>query len=269
MKYILTGSHGFIGQNLGKSLLLDKNVVKTIPRDLLTEEWNLKSYLESEQPDVIIHLAAYGNHSQQQDFLETISSNILVTSVLLNASKEIDYKAFINISTSSVNLPVQTFYSASKRSAELICESFVQKYNKNIVTIRPYSVYGPQEADFRFIPTVIRSINSGAEFNLVPHVKHDWIYINDFIQGVKLVIPVAERLRGKSVDVGTGRSYTNLEIVKLLEKISGKKANYTLVDKMRDYDTTDWVANTAVIEYLRFKQEYTLFDGLSETYEHY
>lgn len=268
-RYLISGANGFIGGNLGHKLLLDGHIIRSIPRDLLSEKWNLKKYIESEQPDVIIHLAAYGNHSTQQDFLETIESNVMVSSRLLEASKDIDYKAFINISTSSVYLPVQTFYSASKKAIELICQAFIQKYNKNIVTIRPYSVYGPGEADFRFIPTVIRSVKNNQEFSLVSDPKHDWIFIDDFIDGVKLVINKADKLKGCAVDIGTGLSYSNKQIVDLIEQIHGKKIKYSNVSQMRDYDTKHWTADTSVTDFLGLKPKYSLKDGLKKTYESY
>lgn len=269
MKYLISGSTGFIGSNLCSALLNDGEEVRSIPRDYLYNYFELKNYLEMMNPDYIIHLAAWGNHSTQKDLDKTVSANIGVTTTMLQASRDVGYRSFINISSSSVSLPTETFYSATKAGAERICKAFSREHGKPIVNIRPYSVYGIGEASFRFIPTVIKSAKSEESFNLVPNSKHDWIYIKDFINGLKLVIPHSEKMSGESINIGTGRDYTNKDVVDIIEKIHGKKLNYKLVDNLRDYDCDSWVADTQVLEYMGWTQEHSLEQGLRETYEYY
>lgn len=266
MKYLISGTNGFIGSSIAIHLMKKGQEVRSIPRDLLYNYFELKEYLELEKPDVIIHLAAYGNHSHQKDLDQIVSANIGCTCTLLQASKDIDYKAFINTSTSSVHLPRQTFYSASKKATEEICKAFSQEYKKNIISVRPFSVYGPGEADFRFIPTVIRSIKNGEEFSLAPNPTHDWIYIEDFISGVLTVVEHAGVLYEKSIDIGTGISYTNRQVVEEIEKISGEKAEYN-TGVSKNYDSREWVCKDESLRSLGWKPKYTLSEGLRKTYE--
>jgi nucleoside-diphosphate-sugar epimerase len=278
MKYVITGASGFIGTKLYMYLLENNHEVRGIPRDYLYNYFKLKEYLELEQPDVIVHLAAYGNHSTQNNLYMAAEANISATITLLEASKDINYRCLINTSTSSVNLDRQTFYSATKRGAEEICRAFSQEYDKPIVSVRPYSVYGPGEASHRFIPTVIRSIKIGEEFTLAPNARHDWIYIKDFIEGILSVVRRAEYLKGETVEVGTGISYSNLDVVENLELIASgrekynqggfvdalgkERANYKVVDSLRSYDSTSWECKESIID-----PQYSLFEGLKETYE--
>jgi nucleoside-diphosphate-sugar epimerase len=158
---------------------------------------------------------------------------------------------FYNFSSSSVTLNTDTFYSATKLCAEHVCNAFAIKYNKSIRNIRPYSVYGEGEASFRFIPTVISKLHNGEEMMLDEYATHDWIYIEDFIDAL---------LNGYS-EIGTGIKTTNIEIVRTLEDISGKKLKYK-PSKLRSYDNKNWVAKEGV-------KHISLEEGLLKTYKHY
>ena len=269
MKWLISGSKGFLGSRLALHLINQGEEVRSIPRDLLYNYYELKQYLEAEKPDYIIHLAAWGNHSTQRDLDKTVASNIGCTTTLLQASEDVDYKAFINTSTSSVLLPRQTFYSASKASTEHICHAFFQEHNKPVVSIRPFSVYGIGEANHRFIPNVIRAIKVGAGFDLSPDAKHDWIYIDDFIQGVEKIVENIDLLAGLPVNIGTGLDYSNQEIIDIIERIHGEKLDYVIDKNMRSYDSKSWVADNEVLKELGWKQKVSIYEGLKKTYEHY
>ena len=157
MKFVLTGGNGFIGQHLAEVLEKQGHAVNLLNRDMLSSIHDMTDELKKIAPDYIIHLAAYGNHFNQRDEAETLNANIIKLFKLLKASESIDYKGFINFSTSSVQLDVQTMYSATKAAGEHICKAYAQKYNKPIISVRPASVFGEGEETFRFIPMVVHS----------------------------------------------------------------------------------------------------------------
>lgn len=225
--YYATGLGGFIGRNLSKHI-------------------DVQRYQSNKEGEyVVIHLSAYGNHYYQDNIGDIIQANILD---LLKMVSECDERLvkFYNISTSSVTLPKQTMYSASK----LFGETFIDALNdERFVNVRPYSVYGPGEADHRFIPTVIRHLHSGEEMLLDTKARHDWIHVDDFIKAM---------LAGYT-SVGTGVNYSNLEIVEMLEIISGKKLNYK-ESRLRSYDNYSWRSPVSV-------PHRHIYEGLKNTYE--
>ena len=230
----ITGSQGFIGKHLCNYLEANGQKVIQIKRDLS----NVKN------EGTIINLAAYGNHSYQTDLNEIINVNVHSLVKLIAKTKKCD--KFINISTSSISLKNQTGYSLTKALGELIINGKDSRYTN----VRPYSVFGEGEADFRFIPTVIRCLKTGQSMPLVPNVTHDWIYIHDFIKAM---------LAGHK-EIGTGHKTTNLEIVRCLEKISGKKLNFDVVKSLRPYDNDNWVCLNPV-------KSIPLYEALKLTYE--
>lgn len=237
--FLVTGGSGFIGSYLCKYLTERGHRVIKVKRDL--------SNLDTSQPYSVINLGAYGNHSSQLDLNEMINVNVHQLVKLIALTK--DCIKFYNISTSSVTLHTQTGYSLTKALGELL----INKQNHTrYINIRPYSIFGEGEAANRFIPTIIRCLNSGEEMNLEEKPSHDWIHVEDFI-----------RLMFAEVkDCGSGYSWTNLEIVRFLEEISHKKLNYKRVYGLRTYDTNHWVSPK------KHKLTIGLIKGLKRTYEH-
>ena len=269
MKAVISGQSGFIGSHLHQALLSRKYSVARITQEVLYSPNNLKAFFKEEQPDYIFHLASYGNHNNQTDRAMTIFSNIIGTYNMLDASLDIAYKAFFYFSSSSVRLPHETFYSAAKASAERIIRAFINVFDKPIITIRPFSIYGPGEADFRFIPTIIRSIETKQKMALDPDPMHDWIYIDDMIDALIFLLTPKHitYAKGQRIQIGTGEQATNIGVAEMLREISGKELKYEFERNMRPYDTKFWKADTAFMNTLGWKTKVSLEEGLRKTYQ--
>jgi nucleoside-diphosphate-sugar epimerase len=234
MNHFLTGRSGFIsGHVIAYLKEQGHTIVDTMP-----------------EADVIVHLAAYGNHSHQNNIRDTVQANITDLYDLIKTARQIGrFQKFYNISTSSVTLKKQTPYSASKMMGETIVNSFG---DERIVNVRPYSVYGPGEASHRFIPRIIECLHSGEEMELTIGAWHDWIFAPCFVKA----------MFSGYTHIGTGVMSNNKDVVGYLESISGKKLNYKLVNNLREYDTDKWVCPTGV-------PALSLYEGLKLTYDHF
>lgn len=274
---LLTGSSGFIGSALKEKLIKKGFNVKTISHNYLYNFVKLKRIVKDLSPQYIFHLAAYGNKYHQSDDLKIIKANIISTVNLLYATKDIPYSAFINTGSSSEygiknkpmsesdSLDTDTFYGATKASSTLICRAFAKKYSKPIVTIRPFTVYGPFDDKNKFIQVAIKSFQNNSDLKLVKG-KHDWIYIDDFINGVLTVVKNAKKLEGRTINIGTGIQSTNNQVVKILEEIFSKKIRIIEIDRIRIYDTNiSWVADNSLIKSLGWLPKYSLKEGLFKT----
>lgn len=267
---VISGASGFIGTHLARKLVLQDIKVIAIPRDVFSDMFLLTRFFRYLQPNYIFHLAAYGNHSKQDNNAEIVNVNYAGTYSLLAATKDIPYKAFINVSSSSVLLEHETFYSATKAGAERLCKAFASEYGKPVINVRPYSVYGPGEADFRFIPTVFKACLTGDILKLSPDAVHDWIYVDSFVEGmITSATRYVHKMKGKSWNFGTGIGTSNLEVVRMIEKITGKKAAIVMNNSMmRKYDSKEWVMKYNSESYM-WLTEYlpTLEEGLRKVYE--
>jgi len=238
----------------------------------------LKTLIDTIKPDYIYHLASYGNMGNQDNDDEVIMANIIRTWTLLKATQEIDYKLFMNFSTSSVygfsNTKMgeslkprpRTMYAATKAGAEYICRAFRKKHKKTIVTVRPFSVYGEGEADFRFIPTIIFNALNNRTSRVIKGT-HDWIYINDFIDGVMTLTDCCEGLSKRTYNLGTGLLTTNEQIVIEISKYLDVKCEN--IDEYKKSDSKVWFASTSRMAMLNYRPKTSLEEGIKKTVEYF
>lgn len=227
MRTYVTGASGFLGSYLTKKL----SDPTSIPHNQISK-------IKLADFDYFYFLSSYGNLSTQTDDKKIIKANVTDLIDILLQVKWDKVKSFVYISSSSVTLPVQTMYSRTKRAAEEILESFAEKYNASICIIRPFSVTGPGEQKIHIIPRLIDSCLNGTPLEFIGSPKHDYIDVRDVVKGILTL----SQTHAKGVfELGTGKSYSNREVLKLVEKITGKKANIR-PGKAKPYDTKDWVS---------------------------
>lgn len=299
---LLTGGAGFIGANLVNKLLelgcknINLIVRKTtdlkrlkniLPKinlfysDLLDVN-KLKTIINKINPSIIFHLATYSAYRDQAAISEMIEANIKGTLNLLMSLKDINYKIFINTGSSSEYglkekpmseedlLKPISFYATTKASATLLCQVFASEYRRPIVTLRPFSVYGPYEEEKRFVPTIIRSIIGNKPIKLtLGKQRRDFIYIQDAVDIYIKTMLYGQKLSGQILNMGTGIEYTNDEVVQVFFKITGKRVK---IEKgafpNRIWDTSHWVANmTKTKKLLKWSPSFTLEEGLRKTYQ--
>lgn len=278
---VVTGSSGFIGTNLCR-VLIDKGYkVAPFPRELFTDAGAMTEWLKEANPTLIVHLASYGNHSTQKDYNQTMLANVVNTYTLLEASRNINYDAFINVSSSSVYgrkvtamketmLPEpDNFYGCTKAAGEYIARSYAMDLKKPVVTVRPFSVYGPGEADHRLIPTLLRSFLLNEQMMLADTPVHDWIYIEDFIEGLLLVADKASNLRGNIVNIGTGRQVDNSFVCEVLKGLTAKDGRIRHSGEARDYDLSLWKSDCSVLRAFGWAPRVSIEQGLWHTFMYY
>ena len=253
MKIVVAGG-GFISSHLVKRLEKEGNQVKVIHHT--DKPKKIKA-------NCLFYLFSYGNHYHQKALLSSFKANLIDYYKLICDNDCI----VVYFSTSSVILPVQTHYSTSKYLGERLGLWWAKKFKKPIIVIRPYSVYGPGEADFRFIPTVCKSLIKGENLRIC-QAWHDWIYIDDLIDGVLTALKNIRRTAGKIVPVGTGKHYSNFSILERLRKISGKEVKLEKMEK-RPYDNKGWVANSSFLRSMGWKPKHSIDEGLKKTFEFY
>ena len=262
----ITGASGFVGSNLTRALIKNdysvhilnrstnlswrlKNISNRITVHIgnITNVKSLEQALQKTKPDYIIHLATFGAYHYQTDLKKIIEVNIKGTKNLLEASRNISYKCLINTGSSS---------------------EYGRK-NKPIVTLRLFSVYGPFEESKRFIPTIMKSIAFKKPINLTSeNQRHDFIFIDDVSLAYFSALKKGSKLAGKVLNIGTGKEYTNDEIVQKLFKVTNKK---TGVKKgayiKRQWDSSHWMADISnAKKMLEWEPAYTIDKGLHTAY---
>ena len=276
MKIIITGHTGFIGKSLLERFKGEE--IMAIGREWKTDS-TLKDQIKQFNPEYIIHCAA-----EIKNAYNTFEANVLMLNWLLETTINIDYKAFINIGSSSeygyTTIPMtekellkpRTMYEATKGAGTLLCQGFAREFNKPVVTVRPFSVYGEYEPSSRLIPTLFRNFKNNIVSNISLGV-HDFIHIDDFLDGL-LYIMLSEReiIKGDIVHLGSGVQYTNLEVFNIIKDLFNSTLEPISIENIfNKYDTLNWVADiTYAKSRYKFNPKYNLKTGLKNLYEiHY
>lgn len=222
-----TGASGFIGKNLSKKIDIipvpHKNINQQYSRDF----------------GFFFYLSTYGNlASQTQDF-EVFKANVFDPLNVLEKIINSNFKSFMYVSTSSVKLKKQTMYSRSKKAGEEIMLSVLERYSKPICIVRPLSVTGVGEQKEHLIPTLIDAAFTGKTINFVSWPTHDYIDVDDVTDGM---INLAKNSARGVYELGTGTSYSNIEVKDIVESVTGKIIKVNPITSLRDYDTGSWIS---------------------------
>lgn len=258
MKILISGSHGFIGTHLREAYEKCGNKVIAIPRYLLHQPELLETFFIEQKPDIIIHLAAYGNMYDQKDKRAMVAGNIHTLLTMLEASRDTPYKAFINMSSSSVLLQTETMYSATKKAGEAICKAFSQEYHKSIISVRPSTVIGNGEQAAHLIPQLIVSAKTQQPIPFVSKPTHDYIDVRDLCSAIEFIGDNVYHCGQYAYNVSNNQATTNLEVAKSVSKALGKKPVIAEEDQLRPYDTANWKVDNTELLKLGWKPQYTL-----------
>jgi UDP-glucuronate 4-epimerase len=191
----------------------------------------------------VLHLAAVAGVRNSFNFPELyFNNNIKGFYNLIELSKILKVKHFVYASSSSVygnnnTMPSKeefntdtplSFYSASKKTNEVMAYAYSSMYKFPSTGIRFFSVYGPygrsDMAILKFIDKILKNkkitlFNSGNHFR-------DFTYIDDAVLALDKIlknIPSKNNLH-KIFNVSTGKSTSILELVALIEDICKVKA---------------------------------------------
>ena len=298
--FLITGASGFVGSNLLRKLVEKKAQVHIILRKN-SKTWRIKDILpkvnihisdlsnykdvlkivQKTKPTVIYHLASYGAYPFQKNADQILKVNVTGTWNLLHALLNNEYKLFVNTGSSSEygfkNKPMKetdllepaSYYSVAKCTQTHLCSHMAKESNKPIVTLRPFSVYGPYEEPSRFMPTLLKSLYLGEKMNLTsPDTARDFIYMDDMIDAY-LKIEELRKYSGMTFNIGTGIQSTIKQVVKTAFKISNKKIPLEWGGmEARSWDTKNWVADISLAKkLLKWKPEYNLEQGLYKNWE--
>jgi len=299
-KVIVTGGAGFIGANLLRKLLEKKaevvlllkkdtknwrikdiqNNLKIIYLDLL-ESQNIKRAFKQIKPQIVYHLATNGAYSYQNERDKMLTTSIAGVLNLLDASKEVDLELFINTGSSSEYgfkkdamkeddiLEPNSFYAISKATQTHICKYYYQEFHIPVVTLRPFSVYGPFEEPGRLIPNILKAYYSNNKLEMVgKNIVRDFMLIDDYIN-LNLKVSLLTKFPGEVFNVGSGKQISFDKLIKISEKSINKKLSVNWGRYApRKWDTFNWEADmTKTKKNLRFVPKISLESGLKKNWK--
>ena len=286
---IVTGHDGFLGSHLVPELQKKFNVIGVSKTGYSQKITQLKkdickiSYLDFPgKINYIIHLAAITDPIYcQKNPKECFNVNVNGTQNILELARRKDSK-IIFFSTSHVygipkKLPVKeedpkhptSIYSGCKLAAEIICESYSRTYGLDVSIVRLFSVYGPNSSSHLVVNSIINQLLKNKVIQLGNvNSRRDFIYVTDVIQAIKIILKTIHGFN--DYNVGTGKSYSILEICEILKKISKKNIPVkSIKSKIRKNDLSKIVCDPTKIQNLGWKSKIGISVGLQKMLEWY
>lgn len=204
----------------------------------------LGAAMDEIEPDVVVHMAARAGVRPSIAAPALYADvNVRGTAALLDAARARGISRVVVASSSSVYgnasrvpfseddaaiSPVSP-YAATKRAAELLCETFAGLEPRlRIVSLRFFTVYGPRQRPDLAIHKFATLISSGRPIPVYGDgsSSRDYTYVTDTVQGV---LGAIERTRDPAVrhevyNLGESQTTTLRELIALLEDALGQKA---------------------------------------------
>src|SRR5574344_1031945 len=280
MKFLVTGGAGFIGSNYLLEMVNKYPDDTYVCLDALTYAGNLKtlkdildkpnfkfvkgnicdkslvdSLFKEEQFDIVINFAAETHVDRSienpQIFLET---NIIGTSILMDACLKYKVKRFHKVSTDEVygdlpldkpellfheDTPLHTSspYSTSKASADLLTLAYYRTYGLPVTISRCSNNYGPYQFPEKLIPLMINNASQDKKLPVYGEGLNvrDWLYVKDHWYGILAVLEKGKV--GEVYNLGGHNEKANIEIVKIiLEKLGKPESLITHVADRHGHD---------------------------------
>ena len=242
----------------------------------------------TEKPDVVVNFAAESHVDRSIEnpavFLET---NVMGTQVLLDACRKYGVKRYHQVSTDEVygdlpldrpdlffteQTPLHTSspYSASKASADLLCNAYQRTYGLPITISRCSNNYGPNQFPEKLIPLMIA--NALADKLLPVYGEglnvRDWLYVEDHCAAIDLILEKGEP--GQVYNIGGHNEMHNIDIVRLICKSLGKPESLiTYVTDRKGHDMRYAIDPSFIHQELGWLPTTKFEDGIQKTIQWY
>jgi nucleoside-diphosphate-sugar epimerase len=306
MRYLVTGGAGFIGSNIVDELVRRGHQVTVLDDLSAGKESNLADVrgkidlrigsitdladIQSacHGADYVIHLAARTSVPRSvQNPIETNHVNIDGTLNVLVAARDAKVRRFTYAASSSAYGETPTLpktesmqpdpispYGITKYVGELYAQVFGRVYGLENVCVRYFNVFGPRQDPTSQYSGVLSRFMLAVIEGQAPVVYGDGEQSRDFtfienIVDETLRACEAKGASGMVFNGGTGARITLNQVLKLLEKVTGKKiqAKY---DSPRAGDIRDSQADVSLArKVLGYEPRVHFEEGLQRTWEWY
>lgn len=309
----VTGAAGFIGSNFIKYFFQRHENWRILCIDSLTyagDTENIAEELKSERcrffktdicdrngifeifkaerPDIVLNFAAESHVDRAiKNPGLFVSTNVMGTQVLLDASREFGVSRFHQISTDEVygDLPLERSelkfteqsllrpsgaYSASKASADLLALAYFRTYGLPVTVSRCSNNYGKYQFPEKLIPLMIEKAMQNEPLPVYGGGENvrDWIHVLDHCAAVEKIL--FEGAPGEIYNIGAENERSNISMVRAILDYTDKP--YSLIQYVPDrlgHDLRYAIDASKIRRELGWKPQIDFKKGFADTIEWY
>ena len=248
----------------------------------------IRAVFDKHRPDYVINFAAESHVDRSIEHPGVfLTTNIIGTQVLLDASREFGVARYHQVSTDEVygdlpldkpdlffteETPIHTSspYSASKAGADLLCLAYARTYKMPITISRCSNNYGPYHFPEKLIPLMITNAMQDKPLPVYGKGENirDWLYVLDHCSAIDLI--VRKGTPGEVYNIGGHNERRNIDVVK--EILSQLDKPETLINYVTDrpgHDLRYAIDPAKIGAHLGWQPETKFEDGLRQTIQWY
>ena len=271
----ITGSRGFIGSTVAEFLVSKgHNIISLDPWVRNTVQ---KDYSENFKLDWILHFGAKTSILQSfKEPIDTYENNIISTFKALRIAEK-NKTNFLYLSSYVYGTPqyipidekhrvnATNPYMGSKLISEQICKQICQNCSIPLLIFRAFNIYGIGYKKGRLISDILIALRDKKLLKLNdPTPRRDYLYIKDFIILLEKVLKLKKIPEG-IYNLGSGKSYSNKEVVNLFNKLTENRIGIKPVLNSRPNDIQECVADISKLKKtFSWTPSYSLESGILE-----
>lgn len=304
-KILVTGAAGMVGWHV-KELLAraGHTVIPTCRADCdLRDARDTRLFFEATEPTHVIHTAAtvYGIMGNMRNQGKSLYENTVINTNVIEAARAVGVTKITAMGTGAVYPtwgrdefgrmgdgqyrtddifsgrphPSEGGYAHAKRHMLAMLEAYKESYGMDFAYVVSCNLFGPGDKfdgeNGHVVPMLVKKFYDAKQSGGVVTIwgdgsaQRDFLYVKD---AASAVVEVAKGFSGP-INMGSGSVWRIKEIVRTLTKISGLPPDRVVWDASkpngqdyRAYDLRDLAA-------LGFKPQYSVADGLRETWDWY
>jgi dTDP-glucose 4,6-dehydratase len=307
MRILVTGGAGFIGSHLVRRLLNSGHEL-VVNLDALRYSGNLDNltdiaghaqyrFIHGDICDATTVEKAIKDHAIEavincaaethvdRSILDPSSfarTDVVGTSVLLEESRKVEVKRFLQVSTDEVYgsveagssreddpLDPRSPYSASKAGADLLVKSYWSTFRFPVVITRGSNTYGPNQYPEKFIPLFITNAIDDQPLPLYGdgRYRRDWLSVFDHCAAIEQVLQRGEP--GQAYNIGGGNERENIDVARRILQHLGKPPSLLRHVEDRPGHDRRYAVDSARLRTLGWQPTVVFEEGLRDTVEWY
>lgn len=247
---LVTGGSGFIGSHVVDALLKRKykvtifdletpkrKDVKFIKGSLLNKDL-VKFALK--KINSVFHLAAVSDINKVKSIpVKTVETNILGTTIILEASRNLNVDRFIFAGSVYSYSSAGNLYTTSKTASELIIKNYQLLFGRKFTILRYATAFGPRNRNVDAISIFVKKALKNQD--LVIHgngqQKRNYVYVEDLAEGS--MIALKEKTKNKIITLASNQNVSIFNLAKIIIKLTKSKSRIIFDKKKRRIDDFD------------------------------
>lgn len=282
MKVLVTGGEGYIGAITAQELI--KNNYQVVIYDKkngqeIQDTKLLEKVIKEEKIEAVMHFAAFiemgESMEQPAKYFDNnlVGSQHLIHTMINTGVKYLIFSSTAGVYGNPVRVPIkeedrkwpENPYGMAKLMTEEVLDWYSRMQGLKYISLRYFNAAGASldgllgenhQPESHLIPNVIKAILANREFTLFgnDYSTKDGTCIRDYIHVLDLaavhILALEALVAGHKSDVynvGTGKGYSNFEVIRMVEKVSGKKLKVKVAPR-RLGDANELVAEPTKIK---------------------